>query len=104
MRFRNSCVLCALGVLALCVDPAAAQGKKRGHNKPPKTHNVTKVKPERGGSTAPMRFRGLDRNGDGMISRTEWRGNDRSFAKADWNGDGTLSGDEVKPGAKRPDR
>jgi len=51
-----------------------------------------------------MRFRGLDRDQDGIISRDEWRSDaDRSFANQDWNGDGVLSGDEVRPGARRPD-
>jgi hypothetical protein len=40
-----------------------------------------------------MRFEGMDTNRDGVISRTEWRGNDRAFANQDWNGDGQLSGD-----------
>ena len=31
----------------------------------------------------------------------EWRGNDRSFRNEDWNGDGILSGDEVRKGARR---
>jgi len=45
-----------------------------------------------------MRFQGMDRNRDGRISRSEWRGNDVSFENHDWNGDGILSGDEVRPG------
>lgn len=43
----------------------------------------------------PMRFRGLDRNCDGMISRSEWRGNDVSFRQHDRNDDGMLSGSEL---------
>jgi hypothetical protein len=50
---------------------------------------------------APMRFAAMDTNGDGVISRAEWRGNDRAFANQDWNGDGVLSGPEVRPGAQR---
>jgi len=50
---------------------------------------------------APMRFQGLDTNRDGRISRAEWRGSDQSFRQHDWNGDGMLSGDEVRPGAAR---
>jgi Ca2+-binding EF-hand superfamily protein len=42
------------------------------------------------------RFNGLDRDGDGVITRSEWRGNDRSFQNHDWNRDGVLSGDEVR--------
>ena len=48
-----------------------------------------------------MRFRGLDRNNDGRITRNEWRGNDVSFRVHDWNRDGVLSGIEVRPGATR---
>jgi Ca2+-binding EF-hand superfamily protein len=51
-----------------------------------------------------MRFEGLDRNSDGIVTRAEWRGNDTSFRNQDWNGDGVLSGDEIRPGAARPGR
>jgi hypothetical protein len=53
------------------------------------------------GQAPPMRFAAMDTNGDGVISRAEWRGNDRSFANQDWNGDGKLSGPEVRVGAQR---
>jgi hypothetical protein len=53
------------------------------------------------GQAQPIRFQGMDTNGDGIISRQEWRGNDRSFINNDWNGDGQLSGAEVRPGAQR---
>jgi Ca2+-binding EF-hand superfamily protein len=43
----------------------------------------------------------MDRNGDGAISRAEWRGSDQSFSVHDWNGDGVLSGNEVRVGATR---
>ena len=48
-----------------------------------------------------MRFQAMDTNRDGIIQRTEWRGTDRAFQNQDWNGDGRLSGDEVRPGARR---
>jgi Ca2+-binding EF-hand superfamily protein len=51
-----------------------------------------------------MRFRGMDRNNDGTITRQEWRGSDRSFQVHDCNGDGKLSGDEVRPGGHPCDR
>ena len=46
------------------------------------------------------RFAGMDQNGDGVITRNEWRGNAQSFNQHDWNGDGRLSGEEVRPGAR----
>ena len=52
-------------------------------------------------ANAQMRFQGMDTNGDGVITRSEWRGNANSFRNQDWNGDGILSGDEVRPGARR---
>jgi Ca2+-binding EF-hand superfamily protein len=48
-----------------------------------------------------MRFQAMDANGDGRISRGEWRGSDQSFRRHDWNSDGMLSGDEVRTGASR---
>lgn len=70
------------GVCVLAAAPAAAQGRGNAAN----------------------RFRAMDTNGDGVITREEWRGNDRSFRNHDWNGDGRLSGDEVRSGATRPGR
>src|SRR6185436_19335911 len=49
-----------------------------------------------------MRFQGMDTNRDGVITRREWRGSDTSFREHDWNGDGVLSGDEVRVGSARP--
>ena len=54
--------------------------------------------------TDQMRFRGMDRNNDGVITRDEWRGSATSFQGHDWNGDGVLSGDEVRVGAVKTDR
>jgi Ca2+-binding EF-hand superfamily protein len=51
-----------------------------------------------------MRWRAMDTNGDGRITRAEWRGNARAFDNHDWNNDGVLSGDEVRPAAARGDR
>jgi hypothetical protein len=45
-----------------------------------------------------MRFRGMDVNRDGVITRSEWRGNARSFDTHDINRDGVLSGTEVDTG------
>lgn len=51
-----------------------------------------------------MRFEGMDRNGDGVITRQEWSGSAESFRVHDWNGDGRLSGEEVRPGGRRQGR
>ena len=51
-----------------------------------------------------MRWRAMDTNRDGRITRAEWRGNARAFDNHDWNNDGVLSGDEVRPGATQGDR
>jgi hypothetical protein len=46
----------------------------------------------------------MDRNGDRVITRAEWRGTAQAFENADWNGDGILSGNEVRltAQARRP--
>lgn len=62
------------------------------------------VEAQRGTSGTLMRFKAMDQNGDGRISRSEWRGSARSFVVHDWNGDGVLSGEEVRQGARRPER
>lgn len=50
-----------------------------------------------------MKIQGMDTDNDGAITRPEYRGDDQSFANHDWNGDGVLSGEEVRPGAHKPD-
>jgi EF hand len=50
-----------------------------------------------------MRFKEMDRDGDGVITRAEWQGSDQSFRENDSNNDGVLSGDEVRSrGPRRP--
>jgi Ca2+-binding EF-hand superfamily protein len=48
-----------------------------------------------------MRYQTMDTDHDGVVTRGEWHGTDRAFRNQDWNGDGVLSGDEVRPGAQR---
>ena len=48
-----------------------------------------------------IRFAEMDANNDGRVTREEWRGSRQSFLVHDWNNDGVLSGDEVRPGARR---
>lgn len=50
-----------------------------------------------------MKLKNMDQNNDGIITREEWQGDsNNSFINHDWNGDGILSDNEVKPGASRP--
>ncbi len=50
------------------------------------------------------RFRGMDRNNDGNITLTEWRGSRQSFDVHDWNNDGVLTGAEVNEAQARTGR
>src|SRR5215212_4127440 len=43
-----------------------------------------------------MRFRAMDTDSDGVVTRAEWRGSDQAFREQDANADGVLSGDEVR--------
>jgi len=79
----NSSIFAAAGLCVVMAAPAASQ-QNRGNSG--------------------IRFQAMDRNGDRVITREEWQGNDRSFRNHDWNGDGKLSGDEVRPGAQRNNR
>jgi len=56
------------------------------------------------GAHASQRFRGLDRDGDGVVTRAEWRGSDQSFSQHDWNRDGVLSGDEIRSASLNSER
>ncbi len=73
--------------------------EKHKHHKQHHNHQAHKKTHKTKGPN--IRFKGMDKNGDGKITRDEWRGNNNSFNQHDWNGNGVLSGDEVKPGAKR---
>jgi Ca2+-binding EF-hand superfamily protein len=53
-----------------------------------------------GESLGNLRFRAMDRNGDGIVTRQEWQGPRTAFEVHDWNGDGVLSGAELEPGAR----
>jgi hypothetical protein len=116
MRVRNPLITAAILSLAL-TGPAAfalAHGPSAGVHDQNKDKEKDKDKDKnrnrdrrnddrRGGEDlTQMRFAGMDVNHDGRITRDEWRGNDNSFARHDWNGDGVLSGPEVTPGAQPP--
>jgi predicted nucleic acid-binding protein len=50
------------------------------------------------------RFEALDRNNDGRVTRREWDGTNVAFNEQDWDGDGVLSGEEVRAGGRRAGR
>jgi Ca2+-binding EF-hand superfamily protein len=85
---RITGILTALVALVFVAD-AAAQGRGRGQG-------------QGRNNEAQIRFQAMDLNGDRIIQRSEWRGSARSFEVHDWNGDGVLSGVEVRIGGRRP--
>jgi Ca2+-binding EF-hand superfamily protein len=88
--------------LVLAATADAGTGKGKGKDKGKQQKQVLKHD-DHGAHDGHMRFHGVDQNNDGRITRAEWPGNDVSFREHDWNGDGVLSGDEVRPGARRDD-
>ena len=54
-----------------------------------------KTKAERDAEREQARFRAMDTNRDGIITRREWRGGTAGFDRFDVNRDGVLSGSEV---------
>jgi Ca2+-binding EF-hand superfamily protein len=81
---RLSCAAMAIG-LFVAAQPAATAETDQG----------------RGAKPREMRWRAMDTNRDGQISREEWKGTARSFRVHDWNSDGVLSGGEVTTGGAR---
>jgi Ca2+-binding EF-hand superfamily protein len=83
---------------------SAEYQQKYGDNGVPGAPGVRYCQTDRAlGTTgaADTRFRGMDTNRDGVISRSEWRGTRQAFEANDWNRDNILSGDEVQAGARR---
>jgi EF hand domain-containing protein len=102
-------VFCAF-LLTFAMPLSANQGKAKGHakhavkreQKEDKKEEKAASKTETSTSRSGMRFQDMDRDHNGVVTRAEWRGNDASFLNHDWNHDGVLSGDELRPGAVRP--
>jgi hypothetical protein len=96
-------LFCTFLFLPFVMPLSADQGKAKGHTKhAEKREQKEDKKEDKAASKSGMRFQDLDRDHNGVITRAEWRGGDASFANRDWNHDGVLSGDEMKPGAVRP--
>ncbi len=86
MPIRN--IMAALALTLLATAPAAMALNTRSVSRTSQTNrNVD-------------RFARLDRDGNGVITRDEWRGNDNSFRKHDRNGDGVISAADRQGKAK----
>jgi hypothetical protein len=98
MNIRKIMAAFALTLVAAIPAMAKDKGKHSDHGS---RHEERRSDDRRTG-----RFAGLDSNGDGVITRGEWRGNDTSFQQIDRNKDGVLAGDEIRRGKhdKRTDR
>lgn len=59
--------------------------------------NTSRTNRQNADAREQMRFREMDSDNDGVITRAEWRGNAQSFREHDLNHDGVLSGEEVYP-------
>lgn len=108
MRHRNRFLpifLLSLALAAPTVLPGAAPAEAIVKNKAQQPKDKDKPKQNRQNDDwdddGNMRFQGMDTNGDGRVTRSEWRGNDQSFDNHDSNRDGVLSGEEVRPGGRR---
>jgi Ca2+-binding EF-hand superfamily protein len=102
MKVFRSVAMFALAAVLAAPAGANAQGRGRGAAKQAERQQQSENRRE----GKEMRFRGMDVDNDGVITRDEWRGNDESFRQQDTNRDGVLSGDEVwVPAAQgTPDR
>jgi hypothetical protein len=79
----------ALAVVVSALPFAAAAAQSRFSSPPVQTQQ----------SQQQVRIADMDVNGDGVITRREWRnggGSIQAFDSADWNSDGVLSGNEMR--------
>lgn len=85
---RTYKTLAAICVAGLCACPAFAA--QTGGSAQDRRGNDERDR------QAQMRFRGMDKDGDGVITRAEWRGSAEAFRVHDTNRDGVLSGSELR--------
>jgi hypothetical protein len=81
---------------------AAADGGQNGRARGRAVAKTDDSRPQGGDAQMQARFRGMDTDGDGVITRAEWRGSDSAFRRADSNRDGVLSGTEVRVAGPAP--
>jgi hypothetical protein len=76
-------------------DSAAQNGRARGRA----VTNSESGQAQAGEPPMQARLRAMDTDGDGVITRAEWRGSETAFRRQDSNRDGVLSGTEVRVAA-----
>lgn len=93
---RQPFLLSIFLAFAFCTTPHAVFAKDKGKAdgdksdaKPAKAQKKPEPKPDKA-----MRFRGLDRNNDSVISRHEWHDDNPTFDRLDSSRDGVLTRDE----------
>ena len=92
-------ILLALAVPAAnAANAASSQETAAPAKKPPAAAS------QQAPASGPQRLAQLDTDHDGKVSRSEWKGNDISFAMLDRNGDGFLTADELSPPSPPPVR
>ena len=77
-------------------DGVAAAGIQVNPAPPRQTSAAPRPVAPKPADPAPGRFRGMDTDRDGVVTRAEWRGSDQAFRNHDTNSDGVLSGAEVR--------
>jgi Ca2+-binding EF-hand superfamily protein len=88
MKYARRALIIAGAVLSWLAAPQDAQAQTRA---------------QREAEREQARFRSMDRDADGVITRGEWRGTAEAFARYDTNRDGVLSGSEIWIGGRRTD-
>ena len=89
--------------LALTLSVGTLPAKDKSQDKPSRTEkkdNADKTTAEKNWKRATEGHRPQDLNGDGVITRNEWPGNDVSFRELDRDGDGALTNKDRDPGAE----
>jgi EF hand domain-containing protein len=99
-------IVAATSVFALVVAGggalAAADAGQNGRARGRAVTRAGQDQADRRGTQMQARFRAMDTDGDGVVTRNEFRGTDAAFRQEDANGDGVLSGTEVQAATTAP--
>jgi hypothetical protein len=86
--------------IGLCALDSPAKDKRKGKAERAHANNSKSDGNNNGWKRATEGHRPQDLNGDGVITRNEWPGNDVSFRELDRDGDGALTRKDRGPGAE----